>query len=171
MTPWSQMPCGCDQGVISQGINLGTGAVLTTIDADDVIDVVHAVSPQYRADPSFRWFVSDAFLKHVRKLTVSGSYVFSPAASVPQTNVVGLPGTIYGVPYSVGQYVPTTSTAENTPYAVVGAFRYFEIFDRTGIQSLVDPYSSAVTMQTNLYLWTRTDSAIMNADAFAAITS
>ena len=132
---------------------------------------MHAVPPQYRADPSFRWFVSDAFLKHVRKMTVSGSYVFSPATSTPQTNVVGLPGTIYGVPYSVGQYVPITSTAENTPYAVVGAFRYFEIFDRTGIQSLVDPYSNAGNMQTNLYLWTRTDSAIMTADAFAAITS
>lgn len=161
----------CRQGVITQGINLGTGAALTTVDADDVIDVVHAVPPQYRVDPSFRWFVSDAFLKQVRKLQVAGSYVFSPAGSAPQANVVGLPGTIYGVPYSVGQYVPTTSTAENTPYAVVGAFRYFEIFDRTGIQSLVDPFSAAVNMQTNLYLWTRTDSKVMNADAFAAITS
>ena len=169
----SAQPQGiCDNGVISQGVNLGTSAALANLTADQVIDCVHAVAPQYRADPSFRWFLSDTILKHIRKLKdTAGYYIFSPAASVPQTNVVGLPGTIYGVPYSVGQYVPATSTAENTPYAVVGAFRYFEIFDRTGIQSLVDPYSNAGNMQTNLYLWTRTDSAIMTADAFAAITS
>lgn len=160
----------CDtSGGITQGVDLGTAAALTTVTADNVIDTVHSVAPQYRASPSFRWFLSDTMLKTIRKLKDSaGYYVFSPAAAVPQTNAVGLPGTIYGVPYSVGQYVPT-ATANGNIYAVVGDFRYFEIFDRTGIQSLLDPYSAAANLNINLYLWTRTDSKIMNPDAFAAI--
>jgi HK97 family phage major capsid protein len=105
----------------------------------------------------------------IRKLKdTAGYYVFSPAAAINQTNVVGLPGTIYGVPYSVGQYVPTATSANNR-YAIVGDFNYFEIFDRTGMTSMVDPYSGAVNHLVNLYVYTRTDSHIMLPEAFAAI--
>ena len=158
-------------GAISQGVNLGSGAALTAAVSDDIIDAVHAVAPQYRASPRFRWLVSDTFLKHVRKMKdTTGYYVYSPAGAVPQTNVVGLPGTIYGVPYSVGQYVPT-ATSDNNVYAVVGDFSYFEIFDRTGITSMIDPYSGAANHNVNLYVYTRTDSHIMLPEAFAAIYS
>jgi HK97 family phage major capsid protein len=81
----------------------------------------------------------------------------------------GVPGTIYGIPYRVGQYV-TAATANNNVFAVVGDFNYFEIFDRTGMTSLVDPYSAASTHQVTLYTYARTDSKIMLANAFAAIT-
>lgn len=158
-------------GAISQGVNLGSGAALTTTTADNVIDAVHSVAPQYRASPRFRWLVSDTMLKHIRKLKDNvGYYVFSPAAGIPTTNVVGLPGTIYGVPYSVGQYVPT-ATSDNNVFAVVGDFGYFEIFDRTGITSMIDPYSGAANHNVNLYVYTRTDSHIMLPEAFAAIYS
>ena len=159
----------CVSGGVSQGVDLGTGAALTTVSADNIIDIVHAVGPQYRVSPAFRWLVSDTLLKTVRKLKDSaGYYLFSPASSVNQTNIVGLPGTIYGVPYSVGQYVPTT-TGNGTCYGVVGDFNYFEIFDRTGITSMLDPYSAAANHQTTLYLYTRTDSHIMLPSAFAAL--
>jgi HK97 family phage major capsid protein len=166
----SSAPQGiCVSGGISQGVDLGSGAALTTVTSDNIIDIVHAVPPQYRASPAFRWFISDTLLKTVRKLKDSaGYYVFSPAAAVNQTNVVGLPGTIYGVPYSVGQYVPTT-TANGASYAVVGDFNYFEIFDRTGITSMIDPYSAASTHESTLYIYTRTDSHIMLPSAFAAL--
>jgi HK97 family phage major capsid protein len=52
----------------------------------------------------------------------------------------------------------------------VGDFNYFEIFDRTGITSMMDPYSAASTHETTLYVYTRTDSKITLANAFAAIT-
>jgi hypothetical protein len=45
-----------------------------------------------------------------------------------------------------------------------------ELFERTGITSLMDPYSDAATMQTTLYLYTRWDSHIMLPEAFASIT-
>ena len=165
----SSQPQGiCDtSGGVTQGVDLA--GALSTLTADEVIDAVHSVAPQYRASPRFRWLVSDTALKTIRKLKDgAGYYVFSPADTMPRTNVAGLPGTIYGVPYSVGQYVPTATTAGNR-YAIVGDFNYFEIFDRTGITSMVDPYSAAATHQTTLYVYTRTDSHIMLPEAFAAI--
>ena len=159
---------------VSQNTDI-TGAV-TTITADNVIDTVHLVAPQYRNSPRFRWLFSDTFLRVARKLknsvTTSGSteYIWTQAQSNAGTMVGGAPGLLYGVPYSIGQYVPTANVDENI-YAVVGDFNYFEIFDRTGMTSLVDPYSAASTHQVTLYTYARTDSKIMNASAFAIITA
>lgn len=158
----------------SQVTDLSGGAI-TTISADNVIDTVHLVKPQYRNSPRFRWLVSDTFVRVARKLKNSVAtqgaqeYIWTQAPANSQTMVGGAPGLLYGVPYSVGQYVPT-ATANNNVFAVVGDFNYFEIFDRTGMTSLIDPYSAASTHQVTLYTYARTDSKIMLAEAFAAIT-
>jgi len=160
--------------VIGQVTDLGGGAV-TTISADNVIDTVHLVAPQYRNSPRFRWLVSDTFVRVARKLknsvTTSGAteYIWTQAPANSQTMVGGAPGLLYGVPYSVGQYVPTATTDGNV-FAVVGDFNYFEIFDRTGMTSLVDPYSGAANHRVTLYTYARTDSKCMLPAAFAAIT-
>jgi HK97 family phage major capsid protein len=165
-------------GLISSKTNLGTLAAVTTVTADNVIDTVHLVAPQYRNSPRFRWLFSDTFLRVARKLknsvTTSGAteYIWTQAPSNAQTMVGGAPGLLYGVPYSIGQYVPTDgSVTEGTVYAVVGDFNYFEIFDRTGMTSLIDPYSGAANHNVNLYTYARTDSKLMLNEAFAAITS
>ncbi len=161
-------------GVITQVTDLGTAAI-TTISADNVIDTVHLVAPQFRNSPRFRWLVSDTFVRVARKLknsvTSSGAteYIWTQAPANSQTMVGGAPGLLYGVPYSVGQYVPT-ATANGNVFAVVGDFNYFEIFDRTGMTSLVDPYTGAANHQVRLYTYARTDSKVMLASAFAAIT-
>ena len=161
-------------GVIGQVTDLSGGAI-TTISADNVIDTVHLVAPQFRNSPRFRWLVSDTFVRVARKLknsvTTSGAteYIWTQAPANSQTMVGGAPGLLYGVPYSVGQYVPTATTNGNV-FAVVGDFNYFEIFDRTGMTSLVDPYSGAANHNVTLYTYARTDSKCMLASAFAAIT-
>ena len=161
-------------GAITQVTDL-SGSAITTISADNVIDTVHLVKPQYRNSPRFRWLVSDTFVRVARKLknsvTTSGSteFIWTQAPSNSQAMVGGAPGLLYGVPYSIGQYVPTATTNGNV-FAVVGDFQYFEIFDRTGMTSLVDPYSAAANHQVTLYTYARTDSKVMLAEAFAAIT-
>jgi HK97 family phage major capsid protein len=152
---------------LSQVTDLAGGAV-STVTGDNVIDTVHLVAPQYRASPRFSWFFSDTFLRTVRKLKVNTTdYIWKIGDNAGLSG--GVPGTIYGIPYRVGQYV-TAATANNNVFAVVGDFNYFEIFDRTGMTSLVDPYSAASTHQVTLYTYARTDSKIMLANAFAAIT-
>jgi HK97 family phage major capsid protein len=159
--------CLTDALPAGQRTDLGAGVALTTATGDNLIDTVHLVAPQYRSSSRFSWLISDAFLKHVRKIKVNTTdYVWKIGNEGGLTN--GAPGTIYGVPYRIGQYVPTT-TAANAVYAVVGDFNYYEIFDRTGMTSMVDPYSAAANHQVNLYTYARTDAKIMNSDAFAAI--
>lgn len=154
-------------GVITQQVDLGTGVALSTITGDNVIDAVHLVSPAYRASSRFSWLISDDFLKTVRKLKVNTTdYLWKPSETGGLSQ--GVPGSIYGVPYRVGAYVPT-ATADEAVYAVVGDFNYFEIFDRTGMTSMIDPYSGAANMRTTLYTYMRTDSRCTNASAFGAI--
>lgn len=151
----------------SQVTDLG-GAAVTTVTGDNLIDTVHLVAPQYRSSPRFSWLISDTLLKTVRKIKVNTTdYVWKVGNEGGITN--GAPGTIYGVPYRIGQYVPTATTNNNI-FAVVGDFNYFEIFDRTGITSMMDPYSAAANHQTTMYVYTRTDSKITLTAAFAAIT-
>ena len=181
----SSQPQGCmgsamqsKLATLSQVTDLG-GAAITTITADNIIDTFHLVPPEYRMGASFSWLFHDTFLKTVRKLKNTGTttssgayptdYIWTPANSTADTMVGGFPGTLYGTPYRVGKYAPTSTTADNV-FALIGNFEYFEIFDRTGITSLVDPYSESATHQVNLIVYTRTDSRIMLANAFAAIT-
>jgi HK97 family phage major capsid protein len=155
---------------ITQVTDLG-GAAITTVTGDNIIDTVHLVSPQYRNSPKFRWIFSDTFLKTARKLKVSSSsneYLWKASENYSDIRD-GVPGTLYGVPYAINQYMPTATTNANT-FAAVGNFDYFEIFDRTGVTSLMDPYSNAVTMQVALYFYLRTDCAVTQSEAFAAIT-
>ena len=151
----------------SQVTDLGAAAV-TTVTCDNLIDTVHLVAPQYRASPRFSWLISDTLLKTVRKIKVNTTdYVWKVGNEGGIAG--GAPGTIYGVPYRVNQYVKT-ATANGNVFAVVGDFNYFEIFDRTGMTSMMDPYSGASTNSTTLYMYTRTDSHMMLTPAFAAIT-
>ena len=177
--PQGCMGSGMNTALInaSQVTDLGGGAI-TTVTADNIIDTYHLVPPEYRVGASFSWLFHDTFLKTVRKLKNSGSvtssgayptdYIWTPGTTGSTMNG-NFPGTLYGVPYRIAKYAPT-ATANNNVFALIGNFEYFEIFDRTGVTSLVDPYSESATHQVNLIVYTRTDSRIMLANAFAAIT-
>lgn len=159
---------GAPQGIcLSAAVTAGaTAANLAAVTGDLIIDCVHAVLPQYRNSPKFQWLLSDGFLKTVRKLkTVSSGldYIWKPGLN--DGLVGGAPATIYGIPYRVGQYVPATGIG-----AVVGDFSYFEIFDRTGMTSMMDPYSAAANHKTTLYTYIRTDSHSMLPAAFGGFT-
>jgi HK97 family phage major capsid protein len=139
-----------------------TASNLAALTGDNIIDTVHTVGAQYRSSPKFSWLMSDGFLKTVRKLKVNTTdYIWKPGGD--SGLVGGAPATIYGVPYKIGAYVPATGVA-----AVVGDFQYFEIFDRSGMTSLMDPYTAAANNQTTLYSYIRTDSHSMLPAAFAS---
>jgi HK97 family phage major capsid protein len=167
-------------GLVTQGVQLAEDAAPTAITADNLIDCYFAVQPQYRASPRFQWLVSDTVVKTIRKLKTLGStgdYIWTTSPNVNGQAATGVAGAILGVPYNVGKYVPTTvggatgTNVRGNAYAVCGHWDYFEIFDRSGMQSMIDPYSGAANMRSTLYTWMRTDSKIMLPEAFAAIYS
>lgn len=159
-----------------------TSASVAAITADNIIDTYHAVPVPYRTSPKFSWLLSDAVLKTVRKLkTTNGDFIFSPNNTGAGQMTVGLPATVYGVPYALSQWLPNDTNAlgsgsagvlaANDVLAAIGDFSYFEIFDRTGMTSLIDPYSAALSGQTTLYMYSRTDSRVMQKEAFATLVT
>lgn len=159
-----------------------TSATVAAITADNIIDTYHSVPVPYRTSPKFSWLLSDAVLKTVRKLkTTNGDFIFSPNNTGSGQMTVGLPATVYGVPYALSQWLPNDTNAlgsgsagvlaQNDVLAAIGDFSYFEIFDRTGITSLIDPYSAALNGQTTLYMYSRTDSRVMQKEAFATLVT
>ena len=168
----SSQPEGIETAAITQIENIGAGGAGNSasddLTGDMLINCVHRIPPQYRSGARFSWVMHDSLVQHIRKIKVNTTdYVWklNEVAGISG----GAPGTIYGVPYRIGQYVPT-ATANNNVFAVVGDFSYFEIFDRMGVTSMVDPYSGAANQRTTLYVTKRSDSRIMLIDAFAAIT-
>lgn len=163
--------------IINQGVTLAEDAAYTAITADNIIDCIHAVPPAYRVG-KFAVLTHDLVLKAIRKLKANNEYIWLPGgAGNNQGITVGAPSTVYGVPVYVNEWVPTavgSATDANTrgnAHFIVGNWDHFGIFDRTGMQSMVDPYSASANLQTTMYMWMRTDSKILLPEAFAAISS
>ena len=170
----SSEPQGIAAAAFTQNVDLGAGGASNAWDndvtGDNLIDAVHKIKPQYRTGPKFAWVMHDSCIATVRKLKVNTTdYIWKPSENGGL--VQGLPGTIYGIPYYANAYMTTATTTTNGKVAaVVGNFEYFEMFERTGITSMLDPYSNAATHSTQLILYTRWDSKIMQNEAFASIT-
>lgn len=145
-----------------------TGAY-SALTADDIIDAVHKVAPQYRTG-NFFWYMDDTALKTVRKLKSNSGTGFVDYLWKPDANaglIGGFPGTIYGIPYVVCQSVDSTETTNAR--IVVGNFDYCTLFERQGMQMLVDPYSGSSTLAVNLYTYARFDFKVLLAEAFGGI--
>jgi HK97 family phage major capsid protein len=167
----SSQPMGIEHTSISQTENIGAGGAGNSasddLTGDMLINCVHRISPQYRMGSKFSWVMHDSLIQHIRKLKVNTTdYIWKVSDNGGLAD--GVPGTIYGIPYRLNAYINTATDTTNG--AVVGNFDYFEMFERTGVTSMMDPYTAAATQETTLYLHTRWDSHIMQPEAFASIT-
>jgi len=159
---------------VAAGNTVKTGATttgLTGANADKIIDLVHAVAPQYRTG-NFRVMLNDATLKSIRTMKVDGSsyeYLWKPGTA--QDLTAGVPGTIYGVPYVVNQSMPSYVSGTAKKFLAVGNFDYAYIFERPNTSVIVDPYSNAGKQLVAMYITRRADFAVVNADAFAILTN
>lgn len=172
-TSWQTTNSG---NIINQGVSLTEDQTVANITADNVIDCVLTPIASYRNSPRYRCLLSDACLRAVRKLKQNSEYIWTPVVGNPQSLTGGLPGLICGVPYTISEYLPSTAAQTSTgtnvrgsALFIAGNWDYFEIFDRVGMQSLFDPYSASLSLQSTLYVWMRTDSKITLPEAFAAI--
>ena len=161
---------GLEKAPVTASQTQSGGAQYANLTADNVIDAVHKVPPQYRSG-NFFWLMNDDALKAIRKLkSNSGTgfvdYLWKPDANAGLTG--GMPGTIYGVPYLLCQSCDSTETTNAR--IIVGNYDYCTLFERQGMQMLVDPYSGASTLAVNLYTYARYDFKVLLPEAFAGIT-
>jgi HK97 family phage major capsid protein len=144
-----------------------TGTALTAIDGDDIVDCYFGLQPQYRANGS--WVMSDNVLKTVRKLKTTSTaneylYKLSDTGDLRE----GVLGVLMGRPVYISPFYNTTAGA-NKPFVTFADFNFFEIFDRSGMNVLVDPYTAAATATTNMYAYSRLDSKATQLEAFSLI--
>jgi HK97 family phage major capsid protein len=141
-----------------------TGAGLTTLGADDVISATHKILPRYRAN--LRWVMGDDVAKTVRLFKdTTNRYLWQVSDNVQEGLTNGISGTLYGIPVSISEFMPTT-TAANDVAAVVGNFSYVEIYDRGALEFWVDQTTQMQKLSTVLQAWKRSDVVVTNTAAF-----
>lgn len=148
----------------STGANFG-GQLL----GDNIIDTAHAVAPQYRTG-SFKWCLSDTFLRIARKLKVNNTagtyeYLWKPGEAEDLRS--GIPGYLYGIPYWMNQFLDTAGVSKVV--AAIGDWSWAYVFDRSGTRSLVNPFSNDTNLQVKVTSWRRSDFAIVQPAAFAGL--
>ena len=108
----------------------------TDVTADGLIDIVHALKPQYW--PNAVWLVSREFIKRVRKLKDAndGQYLWQPGL---QQN---LPNRILEIPYVLSEYVPADFSDGNY-VGMLGDFRFYWIVEALdfSVQTLEELYA------------------------------
>ena len=144
-----------------------TLASSTDATGDQLLDVYFALAPQYR--PGAVWLMNDSSLKSLRKLkTVSSGLEYLFKVDVTGDLREGVSGTLLGQPLFVSEFMPVQNVTTATTSIVFGDFKnYFGIYDRKGMETMIDPYSSALNQMTNLITYMRTDSKILNLAAFS----
>ncbi len=156
------------QGLITAatvGVTLPTGQTTTIASADSIYDLMFSVDYKYRADSSAAFMLNDTTLKIVRKLKDSqGRYLLSDNIN----NLMTAPTmTILGQPLKVNNSMAVP--AANAVTIVYGAFRYFYIGDRAGLQVKQLTELFAANGQVAWAVFKRFDSHLMLTAAFATL--
>ena len=140
------------------------GDGLASIAADNIIDTVHKILPRYRNN--LRWMMGDDVARTIRKLKDgSNRYLWQVSDNVAEGLTNGLNGSLYGVPVSISEFMPTAVTTLKCA-AVVGNWSYVEIYDRGPIEFQVDTTSQMQKLMTVLQAWKRSDVVVTNTNAF-----
>tara|TARA_R110001583_G_scaffold182171_2_gene339796 strand:+ start:1668 stop:2924 length:1257 start_codon:yes stop_codon:yes gene_type:complete len=136
-----------------------------------VWDTYHSIDAQYRNNSTSRWLVGDAFLKEIRKLTTAATVGSTPLWMPGELVASGSSGaTICGVPYAVTPALPhacdpTAVTADNVN-AIFGDFSFAEIWQRTGMSLMQDPYTESLKGNVQFIGSLRSDIVFTNNEAF-----
>lgn len=127
------------------------------IDADDLIDLFHALPSFYATNGT--WAMNRATMGAIRKLKdASGSYLWQDAISA------GNPATILGRPVIEFPDMPNVGGGQIP--VVFGDFRSgFRIFDRTALSVLRDPYTMQTKGQVRFHARRRVGGAVSKAEA------
>jgi len=97
---------GDPNGVVTASSLGKTAAAAAAFTVDELIDLMHAVNPAYRASPRCRWMMNDTTMAMLRKLKYGdGTYIWQMG------NIqAGVPDTLLGMPYSINQAMPAATT-------------------------------------------------------------
>src|SRR5271166_5847586 len=124
---------------------------------DYLVDLYHAVIPQYR--PRASWMMLDSTIKYVRKLKDTlGRYIWEPSLQA------GVPDTILGKPVYANPAFPTFG-ASNNGVIVFGDFSAYYVRDVTPLRFERSDEYAFNTDQISFRAVMRTDGNLVDANA------
>lgn len=134
----------------------GANGQTTSVTADDLLDVYHALKRAYRIRAT--WLMADSTAKAVRKLKDNdGQYVWQPGLQA------GQPDRLLGRPVAISDFVPAMAASAKS--ILFGDFSYYWIADRQGrvFQRLNELY--AVNGQVGFRAYQRVDGKLILPEA------
>lgn len=140
----------------------GTTGQTTSVIVDDLIDLVHAVDPEYRKSPAVRFMMHDLSLRTIRKLKDStGRPIFLPGYDGLGGSMVD---TLLGYQVQVNQDVATM--AANAKSILFGDFGYYMIRDVLQMQLFRFTDSKyAEKGQVGFLMWARSGGNLLDTAA------
>lgn len=145
-------------------VSLATGNPITYA---KLLDLVHSVDPDYRANASF--VMNDTTLKTIRALEDGNNRpLWLPSEGGLANTLPG--GTLMGYPVTIDQAVPSAGDATNI--MAFGDIREAYVIRRVkDVTLVVDPYGRAANGEVQITAWARADATIQNANAYAILAS
>lgn len=105
--------------------------------SDKLIDLVHALKRQYRANAA--WVMNDATLGAIRKFKDGqGNYLWGMTR---ESFMAGAVGTLIGYPVATDDFMPDVG-ANAYPIAFADWQRFYYVIDRKGMSILRDPFTA-----------------------------
>ncbi len=93
-------------GIVTASTEGKAASAASSIDSDEIFDLLHSVDPRYRQQSNVAFMFSDSTFKALRKLKDGdGNYIWQ----APDIRV-GAPGTILDYPYAINQDMPEIAT-------------------------------------------------------------
>lgn len=147
------------EGITSKAANLtfATGST-TTVDKDQIIDVFHALDPEYRM--TAKWLISDSTLAAVRKLEDStGRPLWQENAASGLEQTPG--GFLLGRPVVIDQAMPAMAASAKS--WIFGDLQQSYAIRRVrDITLVVNPWTRAANGEVEYTCWARADGAVQN---------
>lgn len=137
----------------------------TTLLLDTFIACMHKAKPQYRGLPSTGWMLHDSIISLARqiKATSAGTYLCEPSQQL------GAPDTLYNKPVYYNQSMVAAGATASTYPILFGAFDYFWIGDRSGLDVKTAQELYLANAQIGYFAFKRVDSHVMQTEAFGIV--
>lgn len=154
---------GCAQGILTNtGVATTNSGAATTITADGLITLKHAIKTAYSRNATF--LMNRTSLGSVRKLKDgNGQYYWQPGIAL------GKPNTIDGDPYVEMPDMPSEG-AGLKPVAYGDFRRAYTWADRISMEMLRDPYTQATSGNVRFIMRKRSGGQVVLAEAIRTLT-
>lgn len=142
------------------GLTVGSNAIATGLDYDNLVDLVHSVDPAYRNSAGTKLMFNDATLAAVRKLKdADGSPIWTMGDITK-----GVPSTILGYNYVINQDMPSIGTGNKSiVFGDLTETYRIRLVSGVGVRRLTELY--ATSDEVGFVSFMRADGKVMTPNA------